>query len=151
VTVTINQVLCSGIPVSDVDQQVGATFVLVTEGVCKQYNLDAVQNESSFVLFQPQGEGQVDYRGTIAFGPKALVLSDGALQLLLEYDPTGGDNFSPVPPCDNVQVDEQGVVVSADVPAPDTWCFATVTSTMIGTSDASTIWQVWGHDDPKFH
>jgi hypothetical protein len=78
------------------------------------------------------------------------VLSGGALQLLLEYDPAGGDDFRPVPQCDNPQFDDDGIVTSAEVPAPDTWCFASVYTQVQGTDGVSSTWQVWGHDDPKF-
>jgi hypothetical protein len=151
VTVNVIRVMCSGDAVSDTDGTVTATFVLLTEGVCKPYTIDAVQGTSASVLFVPVGQSKVDYRGTITFGPRpANINASGALQLLLQYDPAGGNNFKPVQWCDNPAFDANGVVTGAQVPANETWCIASEGTQGDGTTNVITKWQVWGHDDPKF-
>jgi hypothetical protein len=151
VTVTVLRVMCSGEEVTDVDGQVEATFVLLTPGFCKPYTLDAVHSSSSFVLFEPVGASKVDYRGVITFGPEAAELNpEGALQLLLEYDPEGGDNFRPVKLCVDPEFDASGNVTAAEIPAEETWCVASETTVAQGEGEIATTWQAFGHDDPKY-
>jgi hypothetical protein len=152
VTVTVIRVMCSGDVVADEDNEVEAQFILLTPGFCKPYTLDAVQSTSSYVLFQPVGDSQVDYRGFITFGPEAVELNaNGALVLLLEYDPDGGDDFQPVLLCSDPQFDGDGNVTSAVIPEGETWCIASETTVAGDVGEVTTTWQVFGHDDPKWH
>jgi hypothetical protein len=151
VSVDVIRVMCSGDAVSDTADAVTATFVLLSPGVCKPYTIDAVSGSTASVLFVPVGDTQVDYRGVITFGPRpADINASGALQLLLQYDPDGGNNFRPVQLCDNPVFDANGVVTGAQLPAGETWCVASEGTRADGTTNVITTWQVWGHDDPKF-
>jgi hypothetical protein len=145
--------VCSGTTEVLAEGPVTATFTRLTElDACKS-NTVAIDTDALSVLFQPQGDNQnviADYRGFINFGPKAIVLNGGAIQLLLKYDAAGGTNFVPVPWCDNPQFNAQGEVTDADVPAGDTWCIASESTRGDGTDDVVTTWQVFGQDDPRF-
>jgi len=154
VTVTVVRVMCSGEEVTDFDTGVAATFVLLSSGICKPYTLDAVPQvgaTSRYVLFQPVGASQVDYRGIITFGPEPVDISaTGELVLKLEYDPSGGNTFRPVQLCINPQFDSLGKVISATRPGTEKWCIASETTVAAGAGQAKTTWQVFGHDDPKY-
>jgi hypothetical protein len=70
----------------------------------------------------------------------------------LQYDPTGvGSSYQPVPWCQNDVFDSSGNVTSATIPTGDTWCIASVNTVPDPTGTSTTpIWQVYGHQDPKF-
>ena len=156
VTVTVFPVICSGQSVSDRDGVVEGTFFRLTDSQsCKRYTIDAVADNpltttagDSSVLFDPQGGGTVNYRGELKFEPQTA--TDGMLNLLLEYDPTGGITFKPVLWCINPQFNGNGEVTSATLPVGETWCIASESSRGNAAGNVVTTWQVFGQDDPRF-
>ena len=157
---TVSVRVCSGTTEVLAAGDVTATFTRLTElDACKSNTVEInVDNET--VLFQPDGDNEnviADYRGFISFGPKQIVLGpDGAIELLLKYDDTGGTNFVAVPWCDTPQFDEDGQVISetddgeTTVPDGDSWCIASESTVGHGTDSVVTTWQVFGEDDPRF-
>jgi hypothetical protein len=132
---------------------VTANFTRLTELEACKSNTVTVDASASTVLFQPEGDDEsviASYRGFISFGPKPQVIVGGAIQLILKYDKTGGDNFVPVPWCDDPVFNTAGEVTDASVPSPDTWCIASESTVGSGTDSVITNWQVFGRDDPKF-
>jgi hypothetical protein len=154
-TATVSVRVCSGTTEVLAEGDVTATFTRLTElDACKSNSVD-IDVQASTVLFQPQGDDAnviADYRGVINLGPKDIVLDPltGATELLLKYDASGGDNFVPVPWCDNPQFNGNGQVTTADVPDGDTWCIASESTVGQSTNSVVTTWQVFGQDDPKF-
>jgi Bacterial Ig domain len=152
-TVTVR--VCSGTTEVLAAGDVTANFTRLTElDACKS-NTVAIDVDASTVLFQPEGDNVnviADYRGFISFGPKDIVLGpDGAIELLLKYDASGGTNFVPVPWCDNPQFNGDGEVTTADMPTvDDSWCIASESTVGQGTDSVVTTWQVFGQDDPRF-
>ena len=148
VTVTVFPVICSGQSVSDTDGNISGTFFRLTDSqTCKRYTIDANSAQAT-VLFDPQGTAQVDYRGLLSFEPQAALL--GVLNLLLEYDPTGGTTFRPVLWCINPQFDSTGTVTGATLPPGESWCIASEASRGNVSGFVVTTWQVFGQDDPRF-
>ena len=148
VTVTVFPVICSGQSVSDTDGNISGTFFRLTDSqTCKRYTIDANSAQAT-VLFDPQGTAQVDYRGLLSFEPQAAPL--GVLNLLLEYDPTGGTTFRPVLWCINPQFDSTGTVTGATLPPGESWCIASEASRGNVSGFVVTTWQVFGQDDPRF-
>ena len=152
---TVSVRVCSGTTEVLAAGDVTANFTRLTEIEACKSNTVAIDVDASTVLFQPEGDNQnviADYRGFISFGPKQIELGpDGAIELLLKYDVTGvGDNYSPVPWCDDPEFNSDGEVTDADLPGIDTWCIASESSVGSGTDDVVTTWQVFGQDDPKF-
>ena len=153
VSVDVVQVMCSLDTVSTPPQPSGVSgsFTRLTDPEqCKRYTLQVNATDSGpAVQFAPQGGADVDYRGSITFGPKPEPA--GTLNLLLQYDPELDNTYKNVPWCDAPMVfDANGVVTEAHVPAGDTWCIASETTVGQGTGTIETTWQVWGHDDPNF-
>ena len=143
---TGTEVLASG--------SVTANFTRLTQlDACKS-NTVRVDASAGTVLFQPEGDDAsviASYRGFISFGPKPQFIdSNGAIQLLLRYDATGGTNFVAVPWCDNPVFNAAGEVTNATVLPPDTWCIASESTIGSGTDNVITTWQVFGRDDPNF-
>jgi hypothetical protein len=151
---TVSVRVCSGTTEVLAEGDVTASFTRLTELAACKSNTVAIDVDASTVLFQPEGDNQnviADYRGFINFGPKQLVVGpDGAIQLLLKYDATGGTSFVPVPWCDNPQFNGDGEVTTAELPAGDTWCIASESTVGQGTDSVLTTWQVFGQDDPRF-
>src|SRR4051794_13334078 len=159
-TVSVTGVICSNETVSDSDPDhadVAGSFTRLGDAVgCKEFQLvaaafDVEAEGPPTVLFQPAGDPDhlVDYRGFVSFG--STDAPDGPLTVELKYDPTGGNDFRPVPWCTDRVFDDDGLITSAVVPNEpvDTWCIASVETGGAGT-ELLTTWQVWGHDDPKF-
>jgi hypothetical protein len=73
------------------------------------------------------------------------------VELALTYDPTGGNTFRPVQWCVAPQFDGSGLVTAATIPAGETWCIASADTRANASGVPITTWQVFGHDDPKFH
>ena len=148
VTVTVFPVICSGQSVSDTDGNISGTFFRLTDSqACKRYTIDANSAQAT-VLFDPQGTAQVDYRGLLSFEPQSAPA--GVLNLLLEYDPTGGTTFRPVLWCINPQFNGNGEVTTATLPVGETWCIASESSRGNAVGNVVTTWQVFGQDDPRF-
>jgi Bacterial Ig domain len=151
---TVSVRVCSGTTEVLAAGDVTATFTRLTELASCKSNTVAIDVDASTVLFQPEGDNEnviADYRGFISFGPKQIVLGpDGAIELLLKYDASGGTNFVPVPWCDNPQFNGDGEVTTADVPTGDTWCVASESTVGQGTDSVVTNWQLFGRDDPRF-
>ncbi len=151
VSVTVIQVICANETVTDQDGAVSGTFTRLSDTQdCKEYVLDA-SGVAGTVLFQPQGDVTVAYRGYLEFGGETppAVGSISGFSLFLEYDPNGGENFQSVPWCTNNVFDTNGDILSADIPAGHTWCIASAYTRGVGT-ELVTTWQVYGEDDPKF-
>ena len=152
VTVTVFPVICSTDSVTDTDGVVTGTFVRLSDQVaCKRYTLDATAAAGAVpgsVLFSPEGAAQVEYRGFVSFGPVSA--PGGALNLSLEYDPSGGFVFQPVLLCIAPQFEASGVVTSATLPGAETWCVASESTVADADGNAITTWQVYGRDDPRF-
>jgi Big-like domain-containing protein len=148
VNVDVVRVMCSLDTVNDTDSGTFGTFTRLSDPQrCKRYQLDA-DNVAGTVLFQPDGDALVDYRGFVSFGPKPAPV--GTLGLLLQYDPELDGSYKPVQWCNSPQFDGAGNVLSATRPSGETWCIASETTTGQGTAQVTTTWQVFGHDDPKF-
>ena len=150
-TITIFPVLCTddtvGLPESDAFT---GDFTLLSEApVCKRYTLES---DEGSILFVPNGETDVSFRGLISFGPEAPP-AGGAFPAPLRYDPNPADadnSTRPVPWC-SVFVFEGGLVALGTQlpPGDDTWCIADVDITGGGSSITAT-WQVYGEGDPRF-
>lgn len=152
VAVTVFPVICSEETVSDTDGDVSGAFTRLSDPFeCKRYTVDASATADT-VLFQPEGTATVSYRGVVSFGPDPAPVAGGTGEypLLLRYDPSGGDAFRPVQWCIDPQFDAQDDVVSATLPAGETWCVAKADTRGNGDGDLVTTWQVYGLDDPKF-
>jgi hypothetical protein len=151
VSVTVFEVICSGDEVSDFDGDVSGTFTRLTDSAdCKRYVIDA-DAESGTVLFQPEGDVQVSYRGYLEFGGETPPGNNDTtgFPLFLEYDPDpeGEDIFQPLPWCTQNVFDAEGNVESATIPDGDSWCIASAFTRGEGTVLVTT-WQVFGRDDP---
>lgn len=152
VDVTVFPVICSTDSVSDDDGDVSGTFTRLSDLFeCKRYELEA-SDEDDAVLFRPQGDSTVSYRGVLTLGTDAAPApgGPGSHTLLLRYDPTGGTTYQPVQWCIDPQFDGQGAVTSATLPSGQTWCIASATTTGTASGDLMTTWQVYGEDDPRF-
>lgn len=150
VIVSVYPVMCSEGTVTDNDGDVTGTFFRLTDSeACKRYVLEA--DAAGTVLFTPTGAHQVEYRGYLSFGPVDAPTPGGSgeLNLLLEYDPTGGTFWQPVQWCINPQF-EAGAVTSATMPSGQTWCIASESTQGDANGDVVTTWQVYGQDDPRF-
>ena len=151
VSVTVTPVMCTNDTVTSQSGTVIGSFTLLTPSTCKGYSLATDQSNGGSITFLPSGANLVNFRGYVQFGPSA---SDaGTLNgSTLQYDPTGGSTYQPVPWCQNTVLDPaNGQVTSATVPAGNTWCIASVTTVPDASGNNTTpIWQVYGHDDPKF-
>lgn len=150
VSVTVTPVMCTDDTVTSQSGTVIGSFTLLTPSTCKGYSLATDQSNGGSVTFLPSGADLVNFRGFVQFGSSAS--DPGTLNgSTLQYDPTGGSNYQPVPWCQNVVFDTSGKVTSATVPAGNTWCIASVNTIPDSTGTTTTpIWQVYGHDDPKF-
>jgi hypothetical protein len=150
-SVTVFPVICSLDSVSDTDGDVTGTFTRLSDPFqCKRYLLEAVADADA-ILFQPTGDATVTYRGELTFGPEPAPPAGGSgvLPLLLRYDPDGGTNFRPVQWCSDQQFDADGLVITATLPAGESWCVASADTRGTGP-DVETVWQVFGIDDPNF-
>jgi hypothetical protein len=154
ISVEIFDVICSTDTVDDEDGDVSGSFTRIGDGLdCKRYTLEA-DGTAGTVLFRPLGGGaDVPYGGYLTLGSTEPPASGASVNLFLEYDPTGGDSFQPVPWCESPVFDISGDVTTAIVPGypegPDTWCIASAYTRGVGT-ELVTTWQVFGFDDPKF-
>lgn len=180
VTVTVNDssvtfiwevapTMCSGDTVDDTDGDVSGYFTRLTDSEdCKLYEVVADAGDGT-VKFQPQGEEGVTvfYRAFIELGGKEapVVGSPLGFTLFLEYDPEGGDNFTPVPWCQNMvfgsTVSSSDVpligwlsssvnaITEADIPDGESWCIAAAYTRDVA-GELVTTWQLYGEDDPKF-
>jgi hypothetical protein len=153
VSVTVFDVMCSEETVSDEDGVVSGSFTRLTDSeICKRYvvNAEAATGEQpATVLFQPEGDFDVAYRGFLEFGGEDPPAGNDPFELFLEYDPTGGDIFQPVQWCIDPEFDGDGNVTAATLPGGETWCIASALTRGVG-SELVTTWQVYGEDDPKF-
>jgi VCBS repeat-containing protein len=152
VTLTVYPTLCSLDTVTDTDAAVTGSFTRLDDPFeCKRYALEADANGET-VLFQVSGDAVVSYRGEVQFAPEPAPLGGGpgTVTLLLRYDPAGGTNFRPVQWCVDPQVDGSDQVISAIIPAGETWCVSSATTRPNVDGDLVTIWEVYGRDDPKF-
>jgi hypothetical protein len=151
VSITVYPVLCSNETVSDNDGAVSGTFTRLTDSFeCKRYTLDASATDDT-VLFQPSGSATVNYRGYVQFAADPPPDPDsGGYPLMLRYDPAGGTTYHPVPWCVAPAFDGSGNVTSATIPSGETWCIASAVVKPNGVGDLTTLWQVYGRDDPKF-
>lgn len=150
VLVTIFQVICSGERVTTSDGDVEGIFDRLSDDQsCKRYVLES-DGSAGEVLFTPEGAVDVQYRGFLSFGPEPAPSGTGELTVLLEYDPTGGTSFRPVRWCIDPVFDGTGAVTSATLPAGETWCVASETTSGAPGGQVETIWQVYGEDDPRF-
>jgi hypothetical protein len=154
-TVSVN--VCTTGPAPDSDGDVTAIFdVLSVTNECKRYTVDAVAIDpvtgGGTVLFVPQGEATVNYRGYLTFEPQEAPAAGGTgvLNLLLEYAPDGLYDFQPVLWCINPQFDPTGTVTGATLPPGESWCIASEASRGNVDGDVGTTWQVFGTDDPRF-
>jgi hypothetical protein len=180
VTVTVNDgstsftwivadTMCSGDTVFDTDNDVSGYFTRLTDSEdCKQYEVLAVEADGT-VKFQPQGEEGVTvfYRAFIDLGGKAapVVGSPDGFTLFLGYDPLGGNNFTPVPWCQNMVFGSTvssadipligwlsstvNAITLADIPVGESWCIAAAYTRDVD-GELVTTWQLYGEDDPKF-
>ena len=99
------------------------------------------------MLFLPSGASDVEYRGEVSSGPEAPPV--GTYPLGLRYDPEGGDNFKPMQWCIDPQFDAGQKVISATLPAGESWCVASAYTKANSEGDLVTAYQVYGVDDPK--
>jgi hypothetical protein len=155
VSVTVFPVICSGDVVTATDGEVTGSFKRLSDDqACKRYELSANAANGGVpgeVRFVPEGGNEVSYRGYLNFGPRDPVAT-GLLFSVdgLQYDPTGGTEFVPVPLCADPQFDETGAVTSATLLGSDTWCIASETTFGAPGGQVDTTWQVYGEDDPRF-
>jgi hypothetical protein len=163
VNLTVLPVMCSGQPesTSSASGRITGTFTLLSPGACKGFQLSANDpaggSTAGTVTFLPNGTGTLEFRGNVNVGPVTPV--DGQATGALLYDPSGGNNFVPVPWCQNSVFDANGDVTSATVPQvnpgiTDTWCIAKVSEMQStdagGNSVVIPLWQVIGSGDPKW-
>jgi hypothetical protein len=160
VNLTVLPLMCTGNPQTSfsVSGQVTGTFTLLSPNACKGFQLaanDPAGGLNSTVKFLPNGTGTFDFRGNVDLGPETPV--DGHATGTLDYDPSGGTNFVPVPWCHNSVFDANGDVTSATVPQvnpgiTDTWCIAKMSEVQStdagGNAIVTPTWQVFGHGDP---
>lgn len=153
VTIAVFPVICSLATVSDTDGAVTGSFTRLNDPhACKRYTVAASAGDDT-ILFSPEGDATVAYRGVLSFGadPAPGSGSGGAYSLLLRYDRLGGNTFTPVPWCVDPQFDADDAVISATLPPGiDTWCVASADTRGNSAGDLVTTWQVYGEDDPKF-
>lgn len=148
VSIDVFPVICSNETVTDTDAATQGSFTRLSDSFeCKRYTLQA-SNTDSTVLFQPNGSAMVDYRGFVSFG--STPAPSGPVSVGLEYDPTGGNTYRPVQWCVAPTYDGAGNVLSASIPAGETWCIAGADLRPNALGDIVTVWQVYGHDDPRF-
>jgi hypothetical protein len=163
VNLTVLPVMCTNDEKSafSVEGGVSGTFTLLSPGACKGYQLSSIDptggGATGTVTFLPNGSGTPNFRGDVNLGPITPV--DGQATGTLRYDPSGGNNLVPVPWCHDSVFDADGDVTSATIPQinagiTDTWCIAKVSELQStdanNVSTVTPIWQVFGHDDPKF-
>ena len=150
-TVSINVVrkLCVDDSISSpAEQNVTATFTLTSFTGCKDWPvLDVETSESSVdgtVLFQPPLQGDDgEYVGELTVFGVAVDFSD-LDEVILKYDPTGGEVYELVPGCDG---DESSPALPDG--AETGWCFYDIEFDLnAGLWDVT--WHVYGIDDPKF-
>jgi hypothetical protein len=149
VTVTVFPVLCSTDTVSVSDEDVNGSFTRLSDPEeCKRYTLTASELDGE-VIFQPEGDGTVTYRGMIELGPDPAP-ADGIASVGLEYDPDGPEGaggYQPLLWCENPVFDAENQVTSADIPLGETWCLASAFTRGTGL-EILTTYQVYGRDDP---
>lgn len=150
VTIEVFPVICSNETVNDFDNGTEGSFTRLTDSFeCKRYALDADAGDNT-VLFQPTGGDFVDYRGFVSFGSTPVPSPGDPVSISLEYDPAGGNSYQPVQWCVAPTYDGDGNVLTATIPAGETWCIAGADLRPNSLGDIVTVWQVFGHDDPKF-
>lgn len=151
VEVTVFPVLCSGDTVSVSDRDVNGSFTRLTDPEeCKPYTLTASELDGE-VIFQPEGDGTVTYRGLIELGPDPAP-ADGIASVGLEYDPDGPEGtgiYKPLLWCENPVFDTENQVTNAGIPDDETWCLASAFTRGTGL-EILTTYQVYGRDDPGF-
>lgn len=151
VTVTVFQVLCSTKTVTATDGDVNGSFTRLSDPLeCKRFVLTASELDEE-VIFQPEGEGTVTYRGLIELGPDPAPV-DGIAPVGLEYDPDGPDGaggYQPLLWCENPVFDAENQVTGATIPLGETWCLASAFTRGTGV-EILTTYQVYGRDDPGF-
>jgi VCBS repeat-containing protein len=151
VSVTVFPAICSNDTVSDQDGSTVGTFTRLDDSFnCKRYALAATAADDT-VLFQPTGGDFVDYRGFVSFGANPAYTPGQPVVLNLSYDPTGGTTYQPVQWCVDPQFDASHNVTSATIPAGETWCIASAATDADANGSPVTTFQVFGHDDPRFH
>jgi hypothetical protein len=152
VSITVFPVICSTDTVSTPPGEVEGSFTRLSDSFeCKRYELLA-DVENNGVLFQPEGDVTVTYRGVLKFAADDAPTpeSGGGYTLLLRYDPTGGTTYQPVQWCINPMFDSEGLVVSATQPSDEMWCVASALTRGNIDGDLVTTFQVLGQDDPRF-
>ena len=116
-----------------------ATFSLVgecDEGQTKVAEVAVGGEAGEEIVFIPQGDGTVEYQGTLTF---RKAFNDPELLILL-YDPDG-EGFDPVPACAGEnQLPDTG----------DNWCYFGLDLSPVGGGLYDVTWQVFGVDDPRF-
>ena len=96
------------------------------------------------VLFQPPAQTETgSYLGVLTVQDVVVEASDLA-EIVLRYDPAGGDAFVLVPACEGSAADPQlpGEATSG-------WCFYGI-SAELDNGNFDITWLVFGIDDPKF-
>jgi hypothetical protein len=149
VAITVSRNLCEGETVSSPgDQNVTASFTLTSFTGCKDFpTLDVDTSEASVdgtVLFQPPAQTENgEYVGVLTVFDVDVELSD-LDEVVLRFDPTGGETFQLVPACD-------GSAAEPMLPGAATtgWCFYDLDFDLDGGLWDIT-WFVYGIDDPKF-
>lgn len=117
--------------------------------VPKPYNLDATAAPFEEVSFAPSGPAQsAAYLVTITFLPTTAE-ADG-LHTGIDYDKDGSGAFVPVQWCEAVQTNASGAVIGATLPAGETYCIVSETTSVTGTGNTQTEWFLFGEDDPNF-
>jgi VCBS repeat-containing protein len=151
VSVTVFPAICSNDTVSDTDGNVVGTFTRLDDSFnCKRYSLDANATTDT-ILFQPTGGDLVDYRGFVSLGTNPTYTPGDPVVLTLQYDPTGGPTYKPVQWCGDPQFDGNHNVTAATIPTGETWCIASATTEPNADGVPATTFQVFGHDDPRYH
>lgn len=124
-----------------------------SECVLKPYTLevDVAAETLSFVPVDNPGAPQVAaYRGTVAFAPQDSA-NPFSSQLQYDQDDDGPLGFEFMPWCAGdpfATPDAPGSIDTSVIPAGDTWCIVSETTSVYSTTQTRTEWDVVGIGDP---
>ncbi len=154
VTVTVFETICTDetVEVFSPDKSVHGVITKIDgEVVCKRYTLEATDDGT--IIFDPSSDSntEVSYRAYLDFGPDpapTVTTTGNSFVGRLDYDPLGGTDYRPMQWCDDPTF-VSGDVTDATLPGIETWCIAATATTATNGGKVSTIWQVFGLDDPS--